>query len=119
MAIHSPGIERALAFQNPCCTVLDVGFSSSIALPCVEGQIITSGARRLNVGGRVLTNLMADRLRLRHFDLTENWLLVEDIQAKLCEVSPDFDTDLRNDYKSVQPRTYVLPDYNKHHRGFL
>lgn len=122
LALHSPGISDQLAAaesMNPCCTVLSLGHSASIALPCVEGQLLESSVRRLNVGGRVLTNLMLERLNLRHYELGGNWLLAEDILQKVGEVSPNFDFDLRTDYARVAPKTYVLPDFQCCHRGFL
>mmetsp|Transcript_53790 Transcript_53790/g.156852 ORF Transcript_53790/g.156852 Transcript_53790/m.156852 type:complete len:408 (-) Transcript_53790:28-1251(-) len=119
LALHSPGLRRQLDPKNPCCTVLSLGFSGCIATPCVDGQPINSAVRRLNVGGRVLTNILLERLCLRHYDLNESWLVAEDILSKLCEVSPDFDADLRTRFRRVERRTYVLPDFKIHKRGFV
>jgi actin-related protein 6 len=105
--------------RNPCCTVLDVGFSSSVALPCIEGQMVPSAGRRLNVGGRVLTNLLSERLQFAQYDLTQSWLVAEDIMSKTCEVSMDFEADLHEGYRQVDPMTYVLPDFQTHCRGFV
>lgn len=119
LAMRSPDIVRQLDQRNPCCTVLDVGFSSSVALPCVEGQMVASAGRRLNVGGRVLTNLLSERLHFAHYDLTQSWLVAEDIMSKTCEVSTDFEADLHEGYRQVDPMTYVLPDFQTHSRGFV
>lgn len=119
LAAKSPGIVKQLDERNPCCTVLDVGFSSSVAMPCIEGQAWPAAARRLNVGGRALTNLLMERLRLRHYDLSETWLVAADIAERLCEVSLDFDAELLAGFAGVPPQTYVLPDFKDRVRGFV
>lgn len=119
LALHSPGLRCQLDGLNPCCTVLSAGHSGCVALPCIEGQIMNLAVRRLNVGGRVLTNLLMERLGIQHFDLSENWLLVEDILSKVGEVSLDFDADLRTRFTSVKPKTYVLPDFHTQCTGFV
>eukprot|EP00747_Dinoflagellata_sp_TGD_P169762 gnl/TRDRNA2_/TRDRNA2_199606_c0_seq1.p1 gnl/TRDRNA2_/TRDRNA2_199606_c0~~gnl/TRDRNA2_/TRDRNA2_199606_c0_seq1.p1 ORF type:complete len:433 (-),score=55.18 gnl/TRDRNA2_/TRDRNA2_199606_c0_seq1:64-1362(-) len=118
-ALHSPGLRNRVDERNPCCTVLDVGHSASIALPCVDRQMLNGAVRRLNVGGRVLTNLLMERLKLRHFDLSGSWLLVEDILAAVGEVSSDFDADLYDRFQHVAPKTYCLPDFRTCQKGFL
>lgn len=119
LAVHSPGLKGLLGAGNPCCTVLDMGFSSCLAMPCVGGCALPKAARRLNLGGRALTNLMLQRIRLRHVDLSDSWLIAEDLLAQMCEVSLDFDASQRGSYADVAPKTFVLPDFQQHKRGFV
>lgn len=119
LALRSPGLRRQLDPRSPCCTVLSLGFSACIAVPCLDGQAIDRAVRRLNVGSRALTNLLLERLGLRHFDLSESWLVGEDILSKLCEVSLDFNADLRSRFERVERRTYVLPDFKGVKQGFV
>ncbi|CAE8609222.1 unnamed protein product [Polarella glacialis] len=107
------------ATRRSTCTVLDLGFSACFAQPCVDGVAIESAGRRLNVGARVLTNLLLERLRLRHYDLSAAWLLVEDILAKTGEVASNFDKVLHAGYSTSESKTYVLPDFKAHNRGFV
>jgi len=119
LALYSPDLRKQLDCANPCCTVLSLGHSGCVALPCVEGQALLRSTRRLDVGGRVLTNLLMERLGVRHFDLADNWLLVEDILIKVGEVSVDFANDLHERFASVKPKTYVLPDFHTRMQGFV
>lgn len=119
LALHSPGLRKLLDARNPCCTVLDVGFSGCTATPCADQQAISKAVRRLNVGGRVLTNLLLERMRLRYYDLSETWLVAEDVLNRVAEVSPDFDADLASDFEAVPALTYVLPDFDERRRGHV
>ncbi|CAE7505195.1 ARP6 [Symbiodinium natans] len=120
VALQSPGLV-ALLQQNPspCCTVLNVGFSCCFAQPSIEGLAVESAGRRLNIGGRVLTNLLVERLKLWHFNLSESWLLVEDILKRTGEVLRNLDAALDNDFSGVAPLTYVLPDFEEDMTGFV
>mmetsp|Transcript_81202 Transcript_81202/g.226039 ORF Transcript_81202/g.226039 Transcript_81202/m.226039 type:complete len:456 (+) Transcript_81202:80-1447(+) len=119
LALHSPGLAGMLDKRNPCCTLLDVGFSGCAAVPCLERRPVANTSRRSGVGGQLLTNLLGDRLRLRHYDLSSNWLLTEDIFASTCMVSANFDADLRSRFMKVGPAIYELPDFKRTWRGSL
>ncbi|CAE7041353.1 ACTR6 [Symbiodinium sp. CCMP2592] len=120
VALQSPGLV-ALLQQNPspCCTVLNLGFSSCFAQPSIEGLAIESAGRRLNVGGRVLTNLLLERLKLQHFNLSESWLLVEDILKRTGEVLRNLGAALTKNFSGVAPLTYVLPDFEEDMAGYV
>ncbi|CAJ1422213.1 unnamed protein product [Effrenium voratum] len=115
VALKSPGVSAQLlaCSPSPCCTVLGLGFSASFAQPCVEGKAIASAGRRSCVGGRILTNLLMESLKLRHLDLSKAWLTVEDIFTKTCRVA----TDIR--LEEGEPVNYVLPDFQERLQGFV
>lgn len=108
VALKSPGLSSMLrsCSPSPCCTVLSLGFSACFAQPCVEGRAIASAGRRCPVGGRVLTNLLLESLKLRHYDLSHSWLLAQDILEKTCLVVHD----AKQTQIPPKPVTYVLPD---------
>lgn len=108
VALKSPGLSSMLrsCSPSPCCTVLSLGFSACFAQPCVEGKAIGSAGRRCPVGGRVLTNLLLESLKLRHYDLSHSWLLAQDILEKTCLVV----RDAKQTQIPPKPVTYVLPD---------
>ena len=118
LALHSPGLKQKLAGRR-VCTVLDLGFSACFAQPCVDGSAIVAAGKRLDVGGRVLTNLLLERLGLCHLDLSNAWLLAEDALAKTGQVTRDFNQVLRREYSNVESMRYVLPDFEKYSRGFV
>ena len=59
---HTPS---ALASQAGCGLVLDAGFSATHAIPVFDGNILYSGVRRLNLGGKVLTNYLKELVSYR------------------------------------------------------
>ena len=108
IALKSPGLSAKLhnCSPSPCCTVLNLGFSSCFAQPCVEGKAIASAGRRMPLGGRVLTNLLLENLKLRYYDLSHSWLVAQDILEKTALVAKD-----AKETKWPPPTvTYVLPD---------
>eukprot|EP00435_Cladocopium_sp_Y103_P057581 s527_g19.t2 len=116
VALKSPGLSSMLrsCSPSPCCTVLSLGFSACFAQPCVEGKAIASAGRRCPVGGRVLTNLLLESLKLRHYDLSHSWFLAQDILEKTCLVV----RDAKQTQIPPKPVTYVLPD-NKCMNGYV
>ena len=59
---HTPS---ALASQAGCGLVLDAGFSATHAIPVFDGNILYNGVRRLNLGGKVLTNYLKELVSYR------------------------------------------------------
>ena len=55
----------ALASQAGCGLVLDAGFSATHAIPVFDGNILYNGVRRLNLGGKVLTNYLKELVSYR------------------------------------------------------
>eukprot|EP00933_Yihiella_yeosuensis_P082237 TRINITY_DN96028_c0_g1_i1.p1 TRINITY_DN96028_c0_g1~~TRINITY_DN96028_c0_g1_i1.p1 ORF type:complete len:426 (+),score=96.02 TRINITY_DN96028_c0_g1_i1:94-1371(+) len=104
---------------NPCCTLLDLGFSTCLVQPCSDGVAIAAASRRLNVGSRVLTNLLLERMKIRHFDLSRSWMVAEDVLASTAEVSPNFDLTWRRSFTDVKSKIFALPNFSTHSRGFL
>lgn len=48
-----------------CGLVLDAGFSFTHAAPVFDGQVLPSGVRRINLGGKALTNYMKELVSYR------------------------------------------------------
>lgn len=55
----------APASQAGCGLVLDAGFSATHAIPVFDGNILYDGVRRLNLGGKVLTNYLKELVSYR------------------------------------------------------
>ena len=64
---------RAFAAQQPeipantalCGLVIDSGFSSTHIVPIFDGNVLQSGVKRINVGGRLLTNFLKELVSYR------------------------------------------------------
>lgn len=99
--------------------------------PVFHGRPLHSAIRRLDVGGKFLTNYMARLLSLRHFDMRNETHIVNEMKEAVCYVSADFKGDLekswrgtrgdrRQDYANgVLAKDYTLPDFHTNFKGVV
>ncbi|KAL9024675.1 MAG: hypothetical protein Q9196_006337 [Gyalolechia fulgens] len=117
-----------------CLLVIDSGFSHSTVTPLYKGRPIQQAIRRLNVGGKILTNYLKEILSIRHYNLINEEHLVNEAKEKICFVSNQFRGDLERTWQGKVPAQdgkeekgdereivvdYVLPDYNTGTKGHL
>ncbi|KAL1301767.1 hypothetical protein AAFC00_005965 [Neodothiora populina] len=112
--------------------LIDTGYSHTTVTPLIRARPIHPASRRMTFGGKHLSNYLAQLISLRHFSLIDEPYIVDQIKEDTCFVSDDFARDLDNTWKGAigdAPRNnkdqdttirvdYVLPDYERHHRGF-
>jgi len=108
----------------PCASlVLDVGFSSTHTVPIYGGTPINYAIRRLNVGGKMLTNHLKTIVSYRSYNVMQETHLINDVKERLCYVSLDFLNELAltrfKGKKNLLRREYVMPDYVKHFTGLI
>ncbi|BFZ61218.1 Actin-related protein 6 [Saitoella coloradoensis] len=102
--------------------VVDSGFSFTHVVPVIKGEVEWKGVRRINVGGRLITNLLKETISYRHYNMMDETYLINQIKESCCYVSQDFATDLRICHKNNQNDitvSYVLPDFNTNRPGYL
>lgn len=115
-----------------CLLLVDSGFSHSTVTPLYKGLPIQQAVRRLDIGGKFLTNFFKELVSVRHYNMSDETFLMNEVKEALCYVSQDFSQDLetlRNGTSSSWNKTasdgrnivvdYVLPDYNCHKHGFM
>lgn len=51
--------------QAQCALVVDAGYSFTHALPFFDGQLLGGGVRRINLGGKALTNYFKELVSYR------------------------------------------------------
>ena len=124
---HKTGVS---VLPVECLLVIDSGFSHSTVTPLYNSRPIHQAIRRLDIGGKFLTNYMKEIVSIRHMDMTAETYLMNQIKEDVCYVSHDFKTDLERTWnqtsgpgrKSHGDRgpaiDYVLPDYITHMKGF-
>ncbi|KAK3686498.1 Actin-related protein 6 [Vermiconidia calcicola] len=112
-----------------CLLVIDVGHSHTTITPLYDGRPINPACRRLEIGGKTLTNHLKDLLSRNVEVKNEDWI-VQEIKEDVCFVSASssFSSDLERVWKGghKDPRAvdttivvdYVLPDYENVKRGF-
>jgi actin-related protein 6 len=112
--------------------VVDSGFSHTTVTPVLRGMPLHSAIRRLDVGGKLLTNYLARVISLRHFDVRNDPYIVNEMKEAACYVSTNFKDDLercwrgtrgnrREDYLTGAgiAKDYVLPDFHARSEGLL
>ncbi|KAL8765334.1 MAG: hypothetical protein Q9209_007561 [Squamulea sp. 1 TL-2023] len=120
------------AIPAECVLVVDSGFSHSTVTPLYKGRPIQQGIRRLDVGGKLLTNYLKELLSIRHYNLMNEEHLVNEAKEKVCFVSNAFRQDLESTWKGASKKItevraddtdividYVLPDYNAGIHGYM
>ncbi|KAK5118018.1 hypothetical protein LTR62_004062 [Meristemomyces frigidus] len=110
-----------------CLLIIDVGHSHTTVTPLHHGRPFQHAIKRLEIGGKTLTNQMK-LLISRTFDVHREDHIVSEIKEDVCFVSQDFNADLERVWRGgrYDPRAvdasllvdYVLPDYETIKRGY-
>ncbi|KAM1173369.1 hypothetical protein ACFX13_026704 [Malus domestica] len=106
-----------------CSLVVDCGFSFTHAAPVFQNFTINYAAKRIDLGGKALTNYLKELVSYRSVNVMDETFLIDDVKEKLCFVSMDVDRDLQIAKKHGKDNlfrcTYVLPDGITHTKGFV
>lgn len=108
-ATHQPSLFRA-----QCSLVVDCGFSFTHASPVLQNFTLNYAVRRMDLGGKALTNYLKELVSYRSLNVMDETLLIDDAKEKLCFVSLDVPRDLRLARLSHKDNpfrcSYILPD---------
>lgn len=89
--------------------VVESSESATYITPFFEGKPIKKAIKRLDVGGRLLTNYLKEILSFRHLDLKNSDRLIKQIKEDMCFVSKNLMEDMRCK-KGQFLKHFVLPD---------
>jgi len=109
--------------ETGCCLVIDSGFSLTHIVPTIDSHAIAKAIRRINIGGKLFTNLLKEQISYRQWNMMDEYYIVNEAKEKLCYVSSEFDKDMekaRNETRTgcrEFDREFVLPDYVKTSKG--
>jgi actin-related protein 6 len=92
------------ALPLECLLVIDSGFSQTTVTPIYNGRLLQRAIRRLDFGGKHLTNLLKEVISMKYVDLHENTKIVNDIKEDVCFVSNDFRDDIEKTGRGNRPR---------------
>lgn len=111
----------SLASQAQCGLVVDAGFSFTHALPIFDGQLLESSVRRIDLGGKALTNYFKELVSYRSVNMMDESFLIETVKEAACFVSQDVRADLKLAHSRDSPhrREFVLPDGLGRTSGYL
>ena len=85
---------------------IDLGDGSTQFCPIFDGYEILDNAERINIGGKDITKYIKKLLSKRQYDFAYDKKIANDIKEKSCFIAYDYEEE----YKSVKPFDYELPD---------
>mmetsp|Transcript_3698 Transcript_3698/g.6299 ORF Transcript_3698/g.6299 Transcript_3698/m.6299 type:complete len:218 (+) Transcript_3698:242-895(+) len=75
--------------QNPYHLVIDSGFSSTYGVPFFGGIPMKQAAIRIDVGGKLLTNLLGEILSQKQFNLQGEFSILNQLKEQTSFLCPD------------------------------
>ncbi|CAJ0631565.1 11718_t:CDS:10 [Entrophospora sp. SA101] len=103
--------------------VIDSGYSFTHIIPFIMGKPVLSAIRRINIGGKFLTNHLKEIVSFRYWNMMDQTYVMNEVKETCCYVSKDFLGDLEICRKSTRNnpivQEYVLPDYSKNPKGYV
>lgn len=114
-----------------CVLVIDSGYSHTIVTPVYKGQPLQRATRRLDLGGKHLTNYIKEMVSMRQYNMVDETHIMNDVKEAVCYVSGDFQSDMEKVWKATKARgqsqasaegivvDYVLPDPTANKKGFV
>ena len=104
------GVVVPAAASARAAIAVDVGFSATTACAVFDGRALPSTVRRVDLGGKALTNLLKDAVSFRAVDLRQESAVVEAMKSEACFVSLDLERDLERARRGLDALEWVLPD---------
>ncbi|KAI0335723.1 actin-like protein Arp6 [Cubamyces sp. BRFM 1775] len=118
---HGPLLAHMGLASPECLLVIDSGFSFTHVVPIINGAVVWEAVKRIDVGGKLMTNHLKEIISFRQWNLMEETHIVNEVKEACCFVSDDFTRDL--EACRVQPtrnaivQEYVFPDYSANRPG--
>lgn len=105
-----------------CCLVVDTGFSFTHIIPYCRSRTMKDGIRRINVGGKLLTNHLKEIISYRQLHVMDETHVINQVKEDVCYVSQQFYKDMETAQLKGEENTvmkdYVLPDFSSIKKGF-
>ena len=106
-----------------CIVVIDSGFSFTNIVPMLNGEVVWSAVRRVDVGGKLLTNYLKELVSFRQWYMMDQTHVMSAVKDALSFVSLDFGADLdrakANARDPTIARAWVLPDFAAGSKNYL
>ncbi|EDO31145.1 predicted protein [Nematostella vectensis] len=115
--------HQDMVSKNPVCLVVDTGYSFTHIVPVFNGKVIKKAVRRINVGGKLLTNHLKEIISYRQLHVLDETFVINQVKEDTCYVSSQFYKDMeiarQRGKENTIVREYVLPDYTHIKRGYV
>jgi actin-related protein 6 len=108
----STGNPASTAAAVGCGLVIDAGFSFTHAVPVFDWHVVASAVKRIDLGGKALTNYMKELVSYRSINMMDESYLLEHIKDNLAFVSQNPLEDLAASRRRDSPfkKEWLLPD---------
>lgn len=104
-----------------CCLVIDMGFSFTHIVPFIKGKRVKDAIKRIDVGGKVLTNHLKEIISYRQLNVMDEAYVINQMKEDTCYVATNFDEEMKKAKRKVAGNSiikeYVLPDFTTIKRG--
>eukprot|EP00644_Phytophthora_capsici_P014339 jgi/Phyca11/559520/estExt2_Genewise1.C_PHYCAscaffold_30712 len=111
--------QYPLRFSTSSChLVVDSGFSFTHVVPVINGKVFLPGVRRINVGGKLLTNYLKEIVSYRQWNVMDETPVINELKEALCHCSMDFESELKTYHSNRNERKHwILPDFVRTFKG--
>lgn len=108
-------------FMDGCMVVVDAGYSFTHAVPLFRHEPVANATRRVDVGGKFLTNILKEMVSYTSFNVMEDTYIINNMKEKLCFCSSDLYRDLKVGSRANRElrREFVLPDFVTTMEGYV
>ncbi|KAJ3489979.1 hypothetical protein NLI96_g1756 [Meripilus lineatus] len=104
-----------------CMLIVDAGFSFTHVVPMVNGLVVWSAVKRIDVGGKLLTNHLKELVSFRQWNMMDETHIINHVKESCCFVSSDYKRDLElchtNPRRNSIVQEYILPDFSINRQG--
>ena len=115
LALRGYQYEIQSLYGKPCALVVDIGYSWTTVTPIYNYVPVAAAVRRVDVGGKVMSNWLKKMISYRHISMVDDLYLINDMKEKLCHVSSDIISDLKTaaKHRALNHLTaqYLLPNH--------
>eukprot|EP01041_Mallomonas_annulata_P003899 gene3899-7780_t len=105
------------------CLVIDSGFSFTHSMPFTAGKCLRHGCKRINIGGKLLTNYLKEVVSYRQWNMMDEFRLMNQVKEGLCFVTDDIVSYMKRIERCGKSREdvgiFVLPDYQSIFNGYV
>ncbi|CAI5497631.1 unnamed protein product [Closterium sp. Naga37s-1] len=106
--------SSAMALEAGCGLLVDAGFSFTHAVPIWNNRPLLQAVRRMNVGGKALTNVLKEAVSYRAWNMMDETLIMDHAKEQLCFVSlfptRHLPSARKRDASNIFRAEYLLPD---------